>query len=196
MKWMRHIQLIVGRHGYNNDVIEGAKMSILLSKVALRYTIAIVLALLLQHAWSAEVLIGTATLKFQDPSEYQPGSCARTATELPDGGVEICIAMRSWDLYEAVEFRDLKGEVHSVSTIVASAHQVLSGEWLLVLEKLSDEDAVKFDAKFKVIDRSPIMPVACLENPINEYTTEEMPTPGVIPGLGTNCYNMWAISRK
>jgi hypothetical protein len=100
----------------------------------MRYVVAIVLVILSQHAWSAEVLIGTATMKVLGQSQYQPGKCAREFTELPNGDTEVCISVWAWYRFKAVGFRDIKGKAHSISTIVAAAHLVPSGEWLLVLE--------------------------------------------------------------
>src|SRR5690348_13271197 len=140
----------------------------------MRYIFAMVVALIAQQAAHAEVLVGTATLEFKTQTRYQPGSCETLPPE--EAKSVVCINMWPWSLHKVVNFRDLKGRAHKVASIVVTAHQPLSGEWLLVIEKLPDEEAAKFGAKYKVIQRSPIVPFACLEIPIGEYTNEEMPT--------------------
>lgn len=107
-----------------------------------------------------------------------------------------CLFAWSWQIYAVIGFRDLKGNRHKIESLVATAHNPYSGEFLLVIEKLSDEEEARFGAKYKVIDRSPIVPYACLETPISEYTNEEMPAPQVIRGLGSHCYDMRMHSRK
>jgi hypothetical protein len=142
------------------------------------------------------VLVGTATLKVQGVSKYQPGKCARMVTELPTGESEICIDGWAWVRFKAVDFRDLKGKPHSVSSIVAAVHLVPEGEWLLVLEKLPAEEAAKFNAKYKVIERAPIQPIVCLEGSIEEYMHDETPAQKFTLNGRSSCYNARELSRK
>lgn len=164
----------------------------------MRYIFAIVLALAAHQATSAERLVGTAVLKYHQQSKYQPGSCAEQALAKADGKSldEVCIDMWSWQIYKVNGFRDLKGNQHEVNSVVATAHNPYSGEFLLVVEKLPDEEAARFGTKYKVIDRSPIVPFACLEDPITEYMKEETPAPLVIQGFGVHCYDIRMHSRK
>ena len=162
------------------------------------FVLVLVLVLAAQQATSAELLVGTAVLKYQRQSRYQPGSCAEHALAKADGEFveEVCIDMWSWQIYEVIGFRDLKGNRHKIKSLVATAHNQKSGEFLAVIEKLSDEEVEKFGVKYKVIDLSPIVPFACLDEPMGEYTSEKMPTMRVIQGFGTHCYDMRKYSRK
>jgi hypothetical protein len=154
----------------------------------MKCVVAILLVLIVQQAAGAEVLVGTATLKFKAQTKYQPGSCETLPPEEAKG--VVCINMWPWSLHDVVNFRDIRGRAHKVTSIVVTAHQPLTGEWLLVIEKLPHEEAAKFGAKYKVIERSPVVPFACLDVPIGKYTDEQMPTPLAIPGFGSKCYDM------
>jgi hypothetical protein len=130
----------------------------------MRHFIAVVLVLVAGHAVSAEVIVGTATLEYQATPHDQPGSCAtRTLEETQD---EVCNNMWPWLRHDVVDFRDLKGQVRNIGSVVVTAHQPLAGKWLLVVEELPEEEANKFGAQYKIIVRSPILPSACLDQAI------------------------------
>jgi hypothetical protein len=164
----------------------------------MRCLFAIVLVLSVQQASSAEFLTGTAVLTYQQQSKYQPGSCSEQtlAKEDDEFGDEICIDMRSWQIYAVTGFRDLKGNQHGIKSLVATAHTSLSGEWLLVLEKLSEGEAAKFGAEYKVVNRSLIMQAVCLDTPIEKYTGNEAAPPRLAQTEGWYCYNMLSLPRK
>jgi hypothetical protein len=157
----------------------------------MRYVVAFLMAMLAQYAQSAELLIGTAVLKVQDRSPYRP--CVGPVY----GGV-LCTDSGSWLRYEAEGFVDIKGQSHKLTSIVAYSLSPLSGEWFLVLERLSAEDAMKFGVQYKVVDSSAIIRAICLSNPIEKYTGDKFTTPklAVADDLVGHCYNTIGILRK
>ncbi|MEO6079480.1 MAG: hypothetical protein ABIQ86_06865 [Steroidobacteraceae bacterium] len=162
----------------------------------MRYLFAIVLVLLAQQSASAEILVGTAVLKFQRQSKYQPGSCTEQTLAKAEGDAleEVCIDFRSWSIYEVIGFRDLKGRQHAIKSIVAVSHLDLSGEWLLVVEELPKGDASKFGVPYRVVNRSNVVHPLCLDAPLEKHTGDPVAPPGLMRMEGWYCYDLQRLS--
>ncbi len=157
----------------------------------MRNLAAILLLICAPSCFASDLLIGMATITFQENPKYQPGSCE---TQPPQED-SVCLNFWSWGRYTVKGFRDVNGTRQPVHRIVMTAHLARSGRWFLVLEKLSDVDARAFGAEYKVKDASVVMEAVCLREPVEKYRELK----GHVLKLGADesqyCYDTSELSR-
>ena len=157
----------------------------------MRKIAAILLLICAPSCFASDLLIGTATIAFQENPNYQPGSCTTQAPQEDS----VCINFWPWGRYTVRGFRDVNGTRRPVHSIVMTAHQARSGLWFLVLEKLSDADARAFGAEYKVKDASVVREAVCLREPIEKYREFK----GRVLKLGSDesqyCYDTLELSH-
>ena len=113
-------------------------------------------------------LVGFATISMKGMSPSQPNSCARLPTETEG---ENCVEFHYTRIYKVRDFVDVEGHKVRVGTMVMTGHLRQEGPWFLVLEELSARDQEAYGARYKFVDGSTILPMACTRRDVNEYIT-------------------------
>ena len=139
----------------------------------------------------ADPVIGTVTLRYLGTPDYQPGGCDETPLE---AGTE-CFEFGYWRRYEVVDLIDVRGEHLGNERVVLTSHSERGGSWFVVMEQLSADEALKFGAKYKVIDGSPVFEGTCLQRPLQDYISS-LKGSALVSTEGESCYNIFDLQAN
>jgi len=143
----------------------------------------------------ADTIVGFATLKYVEATDYQPGSCESLPQDPTDSRLK-CIDFTYWMRYRLINFTDLRGHHLNTELAVMATHLPRRGHWMVVLEELEPKERKAFQAKYRIIDGGWTMDAACLDRPIQTYLPNEDTKPLATDKDNGYCYDLESLTRR